>query len=71
MQTRKNILKKHFLTKPLTVELIEEFLKKESKMNIVVSNKIKKHFITEFLKSVAYGPSIQTIELSDLLLKLN
>ena len=73
MKTRKNKknLEKEYLTKSLSIELVEKFLKNQSKLKPDISNKIKKHFINEFLKSIAYGPSIQTIELSDLLLKLN
>ena len=73
MKTRKNKknLENEYLTKSLSIELVEKFLKNQSKLKPDISNKIKNHFMKEFLKSIAYGPSIQTIELSDLLLKLN
>jgi hypothetical protein len=73
MKTRKNkILNENdFMNKSFSVELIEKFIQNKSKINPNVSNKIKNHFMKEFLKSVAYGPSIQTIELAGLLLKLN
>ena len=73
MKTRKNkkLNENDFINKSLSIELINKFLQNKNKMNPITSNKIKNHFIKEFLKSVAYGPSIQTIEISDLLLKLN
>jgi hypothetical protein len=72
MKTRKNKINiNEFLTKSLSLELIQKFIKIQHKFDSKISNKIKNHFIKEFLKSIAYGPSIQTIELSDLLLKLN
>ena len=73
MKTRKNKKnnENNFTNKSLSVELIERFIENKDKYDIKTINKIKNHFIKEFLKSVAYGPSIQTIELSDLLLKLH
>jgi len=73
MKTRKNkrISEHEFINKSFTIELVERFIQNKNKFNSNISNKIKNHFMKEFLKSIAYGPSIQTIELADLLLKLN
>ena len=73
MKTRKNkkVNENDFINKSFSVELVEKFIQTKSKLNPTISNKIKNHFMKEFLKSIAYGPSIQTIELSDLLLKLH
>jgi hypothetical protein len=80
MKTRKNKnnklmkmdkLEKELLDKPLELDRVQIYLNNRSKFSSTVSNKIEKYFVNEFLKTVAYGPSIQTIELADLLLKLN
>jgi hypothetical protein len=73
MKTRKNkrINENDFINKSFSVKVIEKFIQNKSKLNPNVSNKIKNHFMKEFLKSIAYGPAIQSIELADLLLKLN
>ncbi len=72
MKTRKKKINENdFLTKSLSIEIIQKYMKVQHKFKPIISNKIKNYFMKEFLKSVAYGPSIQTIELSDLLLKLN
>lgn len=73
LKTRKNkkINEKDFINKSLSIELVEQFIQNKHKFTSNDSNKIKNYFIKELLKSVAYGPAIQTIELSDLLLKLN
>jgi hypothetical protein len=64
-------LEKEFLEKPLEIDRIEEYIKHRNKFSQTISTKIEKYFVNEFLKTVAYGPSIQTIEIADLLLKLN
>lgn len=71
MKTRKKkISENDFLNKNISIEILEKFIKVNHKLKPNVSNKIKNYFMKEYLKSIAYGPSIQTIELSDLLLKL-
>ena len=71
MKTRKNKKTKfEYVGKPLTVENLEKFLSVKTKLKKSEVEETKNYFMKEFLKSVAYGPAIQTIELSDLLLKL-
>jgi hypothetical protein len=72
MKTRKNRKTRFdYIGKPLTVENLEKFIAIKTKLKKSEVEESKNYFMKEFLKSISYGPAIQTIELSDLLLKIN